>query len=661
MKLSLPLRLSLWIGTLLVIFFAAALAFISLIWYRNTVDVLRAHGRTAARETAYNLDRVFGRIAIAANLAAAALEERPCPLDELQDTVSTVTAALSRQCPDLASYSIVYADGMLRAGERCNAAAGSVGGDGTVTVVRWRDGSSPDYFTKEWFLVPLVLEKPLWTVPYYSEIQPGTLILSYAVPFYVRRNGRRHPAGVVLADVKVAALEKYLHKFVIACESSSNRSTLTILMNQFGQVVISPDRGSELNQTLFSLCDDPEKTVPSDRRSAHRVLREADGHVQLENAAFGIGPSELFFAHCVNDWVVAIVIPDDWEARLLRPLLGRFLLGGAVVLILIVLVIFVVCRRLNRPLTELARAADAVGQGEFSAPLPAVRRDDEIGRLTVSFRHMQMELGAYMEKLAATVASRERAEGELRAAKAIQQDLLPHALPPWKNFENVHAAALLNPARGVGGDLYDVFETHSGKLALIVGDVSGKGVPAALFMAVTQTLQRGLGEHAETPDAVAARLNEMLSAHNESNMFVTYFMGFLDPRDGTFIYTNGGHNPPLLRRVDGTLEKLARRHGPPLAVMEECAYGATAIRLQPGDMLILYTDGVTEAFDGAGVMFGEAGLLDAVRALPVSASPETVVAAIHAAVAHHAAGCEASDDLTLLVVRYDDGSGNAGQ
>jgi serine phosphatase RsbU (regulator of sigma subunit) len=244
-------------------------------------------------------------------------------------------------------------------------------------------------------------------------------------------------------------------------------------------------------------------------------------------------------------------------------------------------------------------------------------------------------------------------ERELEIGRQIQRDFLPDALPQPAGWE---IAAAFHPARQVGGDFYDAFGLEDGRVAIAVGDVCDKGVGAALFMALFRSLIRS---HAElhgsgTPAGPAARsivalTNDYIArTHGRSNMFATIFFAIVDPRTGDFAWVNGGHEPPILRRANGAVERLMPT-GPAVGAMPDMEFEARTARLEPGDLLLAITDGVTEARSASGKLYGEDGLLGILEAAPArtAALLERIVAAVRA----HEAGTEPVDDLTMLAVR----------
>jgi sigma-B regulation protein RsbU (phosphoserine phosphatase) len=208
----------------------------------------------------------------------------------------------------------------------------------------------------------------------------------------------------------------------------------------------------------------------------------------------------------------------------------------------------------------------------------------------------------------------------------------------------------MRPAREVGGDFYDFFTLGDDRLGIVIGDVSGKGVPASLFMAMTRIVIRLVARQDDDVAAAIGRANVLLSADNDSAMFVTLIYGVLDVASGTLTYCNCGHNPPLIARGDGTRERLTLT-GLPLGVMPDAVYAIRSIVLAPGDRLLLYTDGITEASTADGAEFGEARFEEAIDAHRHSSALD-MVEAIIARVDNFAAGAPQADDITCLALIY---------
>ena len=257
----------------------------------------------------------------------------------------------------------------------------------------------------------------------------------------------------------------------------------------------------------------------------------------------------------------------------------------------------------------------------------------------------------------------ERARREMAMAKSIQTNVLPSIFPPYPALTNIiDINALMRTAREVGGDFYDFYFVGPDRLALVIADVSGKGVSAALFMMRAKaTIQALLKSGLEIVEAME-KANHRLAINNDANMFVTAWIGVVDLVTGEMEYVNAGHNPPLVKRAGGSVEYLTPRSGPPLAVMDGVSYRRQTLALKPGDGILLYTDGVTEATNRAEALFGEARLLQTMRGLLGAHDAETLIDGILKDVSAFADGAEQADDITLLgfkLVGYASGSPDA--
>jgi serine phosphatase RsbU (regulator of sigma subunit) len=294
----------------------------------------------------------------------------------------------------------------------------------------------------------------------------------------------------------------------------------------------------------------------------------------------------------------------------------------------------------NRSLAYLTYAANALGRDEYDPEMLAelLRQPGELANFARAFASMAAELEA-----------KKRRRDEMQAAASIQNSILPRPLARDGALAAVELHAEMHPAREIGGDFYDYFLLDDGRLALTVADVSGKGIPAALFMAVSRTVLRS-GDRSEDMGPDMERANRLLATENAAAMFVTAFHGVLNLETGVLRYCNAGHNPPYVLRADGGRETL-KATGIPFGVDEDMPYRTAELRLAPGDRLFLYSDGITEAFNPAGEEFGYSRLEEALEAARGEGAAG-LVGAVLAATAGFAAGAEQSDDITALALLF---------
>ena len=322
-------------------------------------------------------------------------------------------------------------------------------------------------------------------------------------------------------------------------------------------------------------------------------------------------------------------------------------------------VVMVMVGRLTEPLAKLAGFARKLPESNFlnqagdNVLLKNISRrgkKDEIGELARTLLFMDEALRARVRELLDAASARERMEGELRAATQIQVNFLPKPLSPEKVVGRFKLAADLIPAREVGGDLYDFFLLDNDHLCLVIGDVSGKGVPAALFMSMTHVLIRSGASLGVSPGELLADVNRKLSLDNTTNMFVTLFVAIIDLQSGEMSFANAGHNAPLLASPSG-VRRLDEPAGVIAGVMEDLTFDVGTLVLHPDEALLLYTDGVSEAMNAAGDLFGDAAL-DSVVASCNSEEPEEMIRQTLVAVARHVGDAPPSDDITILCFRF---------
>ncbi|HML47696.1 MAG TPA: SpoIIE family protein phosphatase [Clostridia bacterium] len=346
-------------------------------------------------------------------------------------------------------------------------------------------------------------------------------------------------------------------------------------------------------------------------------------------------------------WLVSALVPIEDAAGVMRGYVDvdlsmngikamerAFLTRLAAILIgltlLLTAVLLLATRRIMViPINRLAAATgDFVGRrareegARGILELPGLDTKDELGHLYRSIRQMEKDIYAYIDDLTAVTAEKERIGAELDVARNIQASMLPCIFPPFPERSELDIYATMTPAKEVGGDFYDFFWVDEDRLAMVMADVSGKGVPAALFMVIAKTLLKNSAQTGISPGAVLQKVNGQLCENNEAQMFVTVWLGILEISTGRVVCANAGHEYPVLRRAGGDYELVKDRHGFVLGGMEGVRYQEYELTLFPGDKLFLYTDGVTEATDGHDELYGTARMLEALNRSGDSACAE---------------------------------------
>lgn len=505
------------------------------------------------------------------------------------------------------------------------------------------------YWDQEWFTRPLAEGAAVWTDPYQDDGGGDIRMVTYAVPLEI--DGRR---AVLTADLALEFLSE------IAESSLLGRPGAVLVFDREGRLVAHPRDEWLLNKRLADLASGQQLPALDAVGSAVAAreelwLRPADGmHAGLLGGD-PLRPGRLFVLPLKEaGWGIGVYFSDDVFLADIKSATRFRLMFSLGLLILLASTLALVSLRSLRPLGELATRTRAIARGEFHGETPGQERRDEIGQLSRAFHRMQDQLKIYIQDLTQATAAQERIDAELTTARLLQHALLPKERPdPAETGADV--ACMLHSAREVGGDLFNYSRSDEQHLFFVIGDVSDKGVPAALFMTRTNALLKAAAVRGGGPQAVVSAVNQALSEENELCMFVTLLAGELNLETGALRLASAGHDAPFRLSSDGEVAELPLETGPPLGIDQDAQFPVFTSTLGPGDSLVTFTDGVTEARSPAGELFGTHRLVNALQ----SANREnagTLLNAVNGAVEAFAAGAEQADDLTLLVIRRLDGA-----
>ncbi len=359
------------------------------------------------------------------------------------------------------------------------------------------------------------------------------------------------------------------------------------------------------------------------------------------------------------DWYVTALVPADEIQKPANTLVGRQSLIILIVSLIALMLALGFVNRISGPLNELTLFAKELPEQDLTATSInhtsidhlISGRNDEVGRLAASFVFMLSELRTNVANLMEVTSAKERIQSELDVAKEIQEGILPKIFPAFPDRSEIQLFASLESAKQVGGDLYDFFFIDDTHLCFVIGDVSDKGVPAALFMAIAMTLVRSTAEEHISPAEIMVRVNDKLSRENPNSMFVTLFIGVMDTQTGRVAYASGGHNPPILIKNTGETQYKEGISGLVVGGMAGMPYQELGFDMKPGEKVFLYTDGVTEALNPELKLFSDAKLLEDVTRYR-DADPQTLVERIRESVRLHVKTAPQSDDITMLVLQY---------
>jgi len=612
-----------------------------LYFYMSAKDVVKRYVVRAAQHlthaTAYQIESMLRGVEKVPTNYAALLSAGNYEAED----IATLPERMVSANPEIYGAAVAFEPGAMTAGNHYFAPYCYRKADGCLANVMLGH-ESYHYFTMDWYQIPKELNRAAWTEPYYDEGGGNMIMASYSVPFYKERQGEKRFQGVVGTDIALFGLQEIVSSIRLY------KSGYAFLISRNGVFITHPDSSLIMTNSIFSIADEENSSLL--RSIGKDMIRGGEQMVALQSGLLLTSKCLLYYAPLSSiGWSLGIVVSEDELYESVHQLGRAVILIGLSGVFLMTIIVMVIARHITKPLKDLSATTVEIARGNLNAALPDIHRDDEIGILARSFEEMRLALKEYIKNLTATTAAKERIESELKIARNIQMSFLPKAFPPLPGKKSMEIAARLEPAREIGGDLYDYSLIDRNHLFFAVGDVSDKGIPAALFMAVTKTLLKGIAETGMDPSEILRRCNVELCGENDSMMFVTVFCAILDLRTGRLKYSNAGHEHPIIIRRGALPEYLQVPDGFFLGVEEESRYQTMETQLRPGDKLIVYTDGVTEAMNAAGELYSHANLMKTILSCS-SLSVEEIAAEILGSVKQYSSGVSQADDITVLAV-----------
>lgn len=469
----------------------------------------------------------------------------------------------------------------------------------------------------------------LWSGPHYvTKRSNQSPVTTFLTPLIIEKGEVK---GVLCADISLDWLKKIADK-----EIESGNAYITVADKEG---LFLYNRDSSLIMKYVS--EAPE--IPVDSSKVIGFMCRLVGVKDVGNSSMS---SEVI---AKTGWIVTCVVPlgDNNDMTMIITLLVITML-----MMLILAIVSCIVLTVNwqlRPLGRIAEAANAISNGDFSYKIPEVSGHSDISHLRNSFVAMQQELVRYIADLRNTTEKKAGMERDLHIASQIQKGLLPKTFPAFPERNDIDIYGLVVPAKEVGGDIFDFFMRDE-KLFFLIGDVSGKGVPASLFMMVVGHLFRNVGRYSNEPSIIVSGINSELANGNDQDMFCTLFCGVLDMETGMLSYCNAGHNAPILM-TEGSTDFMKPCTNLPAGAIADFSYQTESVQMQKDDALFLYTDGVTEAENKAMELFGDSHTLGIVELLK-DASMKEMADGVFDAVKTFADGNEQSDDITMLCLRW---------
>ena len=500
-----------------------------------------------------------------------------------------------------------------------------VDGTGAESIYDFRDAA--------WYQKALSSNrKPIFDNVYYDSFGRG-LTITCATPYY---DADDNLAGVVGMDILIADLYK------AAVETDLGEGSYAFIVDSEGNLITDD---SENKKTID---DDPDM----DEAVRNMIMNGESGVKRTEH---GVYYSSAPISGV--DWKLCIRMP---ESIVLEPVIVMeqdivqsiwvFVLGSLAIVGVVILVVYRFANTLTQPLIDLGEEVKVISSGDLDHRA-AIHENDEIGDLATSFNEMAESLKKYIADLTHVTAEKERIGAELNVATQIQADMLPRIFPPFPDKKELQIYASMDPAKEVGGDFYDFFLIDEDHVCLVMADVSGKGVPAALFMVIAKTLLKNRAQlGTPSPAEILEDVNNQLCEGNEAELFVTVWLAIVEISTGNGIAANAGHEHPVLKRKDGPYELVEYKHGPPLAAMSGIPFKEHEFHVEKGDMIFVYTDGVPEATNAEGELYGPERLINAMNKHP-EATVQEILDVVKTDIDEFVGEAPQFDDLTMLAFR----------
>ena len=632
---KLSVRVSLWVVLFAALIFVVALGF----QFYQSREAVRleaiSHASQILDKTSLRVEGILNRVEVASNMTKWLVLRHP----NKADSMFVYSRGMLQNNPDFYNCSIAFEPEHFQDKGRYFSAYTRYVGDSLRTTQGGSDNYQ--YFFMDWYLMSTLLDKPCWTEPYVDfDVATNTseMVTSYCQTIK-DKEGKK--IGVINTSLSI----NWLSHTISMVKPYPN--SYSIMIGRGGTYFVHPDTTKITRQTIFTqTMEHPDTALIS---LGHAMQRGEEG---MKKMFFNGKDCYVFYKPLGQTGCsMAIVCPEEdifgGFDRLRRAVMSIVVVG---LLLMLYLFIRIITRELS-PLRRLAREAETIASGQFDAVLPDFQRIDEIGQLSHSFGNMQQSLVKYIEELKETTAQKASIESDLRIASGIQMGMLPEKFPTKADRDDVQIYASLTPAKEVGGDLFD-FYFRDDKLFFCIGDVSGKGVPASLFMAVTRSVFRTVSVHESMPNNIVTIMNTIIADMNKTQMFVTLFVGVLDLPTGHLHYCNAGHDAPLL--IGDGIGELPCDPNIPVGFLPSWEYSLQEAQISTGTTIFLFTDGLTEAMDANYAQFQMERINDvASQALSQQQQePHQLINKMTDAVHQFVGDAEQSDDLTMMAIQY---------
>ena len=496
-----------------------------------------------------------------------------------------------------------------------------------------------------------------------TDANTGQLSLVCAMPVYTEDGTLRAVVGTDL----------FLNTIRVFMQESEQEGKYHLIVNRNGHIIASSLNDHELRATISGRASDLRESGNEELAGFIRDAMEGETDVRivhLESGAYCMAGSPMgtvgwtMISVFDEDKITlpAVMLQNSYEEIQDEAIASYREKNGKIItpiLVLVLVMLALLCaaallqgKKIVKPLNTMTQRISDLGEGDIEFKMEdTYRTGDEIEILAESFSRLSRKTIAYVEQVRTATAEKERFSAELNMAARIQSSMLPHDFPPFPDRKEFDLFASMDPAKEVGGDFYDFFLIDDDHLCMIMADVSGKGIPAALFMMISKVILQSCAMLGRSAAETLEKTNEAICSNNKVEMFVTVWIGILEISTGKLTAANAGHEYPVLRRAGGSYELFKDVHGLVIGAIDGVKYRQYDLQLNPGDRLFLYTDGLPEATDANKELFGTNRMLDALNGTE-GTDPEHVLKGVQKAVDAFVKEAEQFDDLTMLCMDY---------
>ena len=569
-------------------------------------------------------------IAAQGRTLASILEDRLLSIDKLN---SHITSILNEN-PDIASICVAPAPGLDTGIE-----AGIYMKDENLKLV-FNPILPKTYEFRDWYQIAVLKAKPHWGEPWFDEVGTKDLVCSYSLP--MSRNGQM--LGVLRMDTLVKNMQ------AIKIPDRLRQGAYAFIISNTGTMITHPADSLLMNYSIFNLAEEYDDTALM--TIGKNMIRGESELVKVSGISF-FQDQWIYYAPLPsNGWSIAIVVQDSYIFADRQKLLAIILAFSVLGFLIIALVIYLRTLQIHRPLKEITKAAALIGGGDFDVPLSDPGGIYEIEQLTQGIEAMKLSLKQFIANLSELTIEKEKIQNEVLFASAVQRSLIPDNSIAKKICPGINCHGILKPAGAIGGDLYDFFMIDEHHFCFAIADVVGKGIVAAMTMTMVTTFLRTVSKHQKKPAEMLYSLNSFLSGNELESNLITIMLGIIDMKDGRLLFSNCGHVPWFHRKPDRRLIIHDETHSTALGVFPDITIDDEILLLEPGDQLILMTDGITEATDEAGEFFGHKGVEAALGELQ-HPSPDVSAITLLTAVEAFSSGDGSRDDITILALQFE--------